>query len=170
MSPSLRRGRTPAPAVPVALGEKVLAATTATDGVVLAGTRDAFYVVAAGETRRVPWEQVEAADWDRDTDTFRLSEVGSWGEQRPVHVATLQEPGRLLELVRERVTASVVLQRHVAVTGRRGLRVIARRAPAGTGTIQWVYEYDEGIDPEDPAVRAVARSALETMRRDVGLP
>ncbi len=165
-----RFGRTTPPRVDTPRGERVLASATASDGTVLAGTRDAFYVVRDGETRRVAWEQVEAAGWDRDTDTFRLSEVGTWGEQRPVHTATLDEPGRLLELVHERVTASVVLQRHVAVTGRRGLRVIARRAPAGTGTIQWVYEYDEGIDPEDPAVRAVARSALETMRRDVGLP
>jgi len=163
-------GRTSPPAVEVAAGERVLAATTASDGTVLAGTRDAFYVVAAGETRRVPWEQVEAADWDRDTDTFRLSEVGTWGAPRPVHTATLEEPGRLLELVRERVTASVVLQRHVTVGGRRGLRVIARRAPAGSGRIQWVYEYDEGVDPDAPAVREAARSALEAMQRDVGLP
>ena len=66
-------GRTSPPTVEVAAGERVLAATTASDGTVLAGTRDAFYVVATGETRRVPWEQVEAADWDRDTDSFRLS-------------------------------------------------------------------------------------------------
>jgi hypothetical protein len=163
-------GRTPTPEVAVGPGEKVLAAATGDDGTVLAGTRDAFYVVAGGETRRVPWEQVEAADWDRDTDTFRLSEVGSWGDQRPVHTARLTEPGRLLELVRERVTASVVLQRHVTVGGRRGLRVIARRAPSGAGGVQWVYEYDEGVDPDDPAVRAAAREALELARRDVGLP
>lgn len=172
MSPLSRKGwgRTPAPSVPVGPGEKVLASATAADGTVLAGTRDAFYVVAGGETRRVPWEQVEAADWDRDTDTFRLSEVGSWGDQRPVHAATLSEPGRLLELVRERVTASVVLQRHVPVGGRRGLRVIARRAPSGAGGVQWVYEYDEGVDPDDPGVREAARTALELARRDVGLP
>jgi hypothetical protein len=165
------RRRSPVPQIDVARGEKVLAVTTATDGTVLAGTRDAFYVAAAGEeTRRVPWEQVEAADWDRDTDTFRLSEVGSWGEQRPVHTAVLADPGRLLELVRERVTASVVLQRHVMVSARRGLRVIARRAPSGAGAVQWVYEYDEGVDPDDPAVRALAREALEAMRQEVGLP
>jgi hypothetical protein len=148
----------------------VLASATTAEGTVLAGTRDAFYVVADGATRRVPWEQVEAAGWDRDTETFRLSEVGSWGEQRPVHTATLDEPGRLLELVHERVTASVVLQRHVALGGRRGLRVIARRAPSGSGGVHWVYEYDEGVDPDDPAVRAAASEALELMRRDVGLP
>ncbi len=165
-----RWGRTTSPAVAVARGEKVLASATATDGTVVAGTRDAFYIVADGETHRVPWEQVEAADWDRDTDTFRLSEVGSWGEQRPVHTATLAEPGRLLELVRERVTASVVMQRHVALTGRRGLRVIARRAPSGAGGVQWVYEYDEGVDPDDETVRAAAREALALARHDVGLP
>ena len=165
-----RWGRTPTPSVAVGPGEKVLASATATDGTVLAGTRDAFYVATGGEARRVPWEQVEAADWDRDTDTFRLSEVGSWGDQRPVHTATLAEPGRLLELVRERVTASVVLQRHVSLGGRRGLRVIARRAPSGAGGVQWVYEYDEGVDPDDPGVRAAARAALEVARRDVGLP
>ena len=162
--------RTSAPSVSVAPGERVLASAAADDGTVLAGTRDAFYVARGEETRRVPWEQVEAADWDRDTDTFRLSEVGTWGEQRPVHTATLADPGRLLELVRERVTASVVLQRHVTVSGRRGLRVIARRAPSGSGGVEWVYEYDEGVDPDDPAVRDVARATLEAMRREVGLP
>jgi len=156
--------------VSVPRGEKVLAAATAAEGTVLAGTRDAFYVVADGDTRRVPWEHVEAAHWDRDTDVFTLSEVGAWGEQRPVHTVTLEEPGRLLELVRERVTASVLLQRHVSVDGRRGLRVIARRAPSGAGGVQWVYEYDEGLDPDDPAVRAVARETLATMQRDVGMP
>jgi hypothetical protein len=170
MVPVSWRRRSLVPSVAVPRGEKVLAMTTATDGAVLAGTRDAFYVVRDGGTRRVPWEQVEAANWDRDTDTFRLSEVGSWGEQRPVHTATLTDPGRLLELVRERVTASVVLQRHVTLGRRRGLRVIARRAPSGAGAVQWVYEYDEGVDPDDPAVRSAAREALEVMQRDVGLP
>ncbi|GAB3030109.1 hypothetical protein GCM10011376_39690 [Nocardioides flavus (ex Wang et al. 2016)] len=168
MSPLWRR--TPTPAVDVGAGERVLASATATDGTVLAGTRDAFYLVRDGETRRVPWEQVEAAGWDRDTDSFRLSEVGTWGEQRPVHIVTLAEPGRLLELVHERVTASIVLQRHVEVGRRRGLRVIARRAPAGAGSVHWVYEYDEGVDPADPAVRSAAREALDLARRDVGMP
>jgi hypothetical protein len=166
----VRFGRTSVPQVSVAAGERVLASATAADGTVMAGTRDAFYVVADGETRRVPWEQVEAADWDRDTETFRLSEVGTWGEERAIHSVKLAEPGRLLELVRERVTASVILQRHVVLPGRRGLRVIARRAPGGNQPVEWVYEYDEGVDPTDPTVAAAAREALELARRDVGMP
>ena len=77
---------------------------------------------------RIPWEQVEAADWDLDSATLRISEVGTWGEPRPAYSFVLTEPGRLLQLVRERVTATVVLQRHVPIRGSRGVRVIARRA------------------------------------------
>jgi hypothetical protein len=159
------RRREPAP-LTVAPGESVLAWTRSTDGRVVAGTRDAVYV----DGERIPWEQVEAADWDRDTDVFRISEVGTWGEPRAQHALTLAEPGRLLELVRERVTASVVLQRHVPVTGRHGLRVIARRAPRGDQPITWAYEFDAGIDPDDPDVQAAAAAALRVAREDVGLP
>jgi hypothetical protein len=144
----------------------VLAWTESTSGEVLAGTRDALYV---GD-RRIPWEQVEAADWDRDTSTFRVSEVGSWGETRVEHDLVIDEPRKLLELVRERVTASVVLQRHVPLDGRRGLRVIARRAPRGDRPLAWFYEYDEGIDPDDPDVRRAATEALAAARDEVGLP
>ncbi|MBI2243001.1 MAG: hypothetical protein HYU55_03290, partial [Nocardioides sp.] len=68
----------------------------------------------------------------------------------------------------ERVTASIVLQRHVPVDERRGLRVIARRAPSGNRPVQWVYEYDEGVDPDDPEVRRLAREALAAAQQDVG--
>ncbi|MGZ4465047.1 MAG: hypothetical protein ACXVW1_09035 [Nocardioides sp.] len=156
--------RRPRPPVEVAPGERVLAWAETATGEVVAGTRDALYVAGV----RVPWEQVEAADWDRDTSVLRVSEVGSWGAVRPEHALALDEPGLLLELVRERVTASVVLQRHVPLDGRRGLRVIARRAPRGDRPVRWVYEYDEGIDPDDPAVRRAAEEALAAARDEVG--
>jgi hypothetical protein len=152
------------PRVDVAPGERVLAWTEATTGEVLAGTREALYL---GGTR-LAWEDVEAADWDRDTEVFRVVEVGTWGEVRAEHRFAIGEPRRLLELVRERVTASIVLQRHVPVDGRRGLRVIARRAPRGDRPVQWVYEYDEGVDPADPEVRRLAGEALAAAQQEVG--
>jgi hypothetical protein len=158
------RGRERRPDLAVGRGERLLAWTTTDDGAVIGGTRDAFYAPT-----RVPWEQVEAADWDRETGTLRISEVGEWGAPRPEHVYAVAEPGRLLQLVRERVTASVVYQRHVPITGRRGLRVIARRPPARSTEISWVFEYDEGVDPEDPFVRLAASEALVAARNEVGL-
>jgi hypothetical protein len=132
------------------------------------GSRDALYLPG----RRLPWEQVEAADWDTELERLRVSEVGHFGEQRREHTLTIAENGagtdRLLQLVRERVTASVLLVRHVPVTGRKGVRVVGRRAPSGGSPVSWFYEYDAGIDPGDPVVRAAAESALDAARADVG--
>lgn len=162
------------PPIRVERGERLLAHAPSADGHV-GGTRDALYVVrrlgtalAVDETVRIPWEEVQAADWDKDASTLRVTEVGSWGEQRPEHQFTLDDPGLLLQLVRERITASIVLQRHVPVDGRRGMRVIARRAPRGDRPVQWIYEYDEGVDPADPDVRRAAEEALAAAQAEVG--
>ena len=53
------------------------------------------------------------------------------------------------------------------------MRVIARRAPQGDRPLQWVYEYDEGIDPEDPFVstqprRRSPRRATRSTRAERG--
>ncbi len=155
-------GRARAP-LAVATGERVLAWCATADGTVVGATREAIYTPG-----RIPWEQVEAADWDRDTSVLRVSEVGTWGVVRPEHLFTIDEPGRMLELIRERVTASVVLQRHVPLRGRRGVRVIGRRPPASSTDISWVYEYDEGIDPDEQFVRIAAAEALAAARIEVG--
>jgi hypothetical protein len=147
-------------------GEKVLAFLQAGDSWLL-GTRAAFVVVGTESVRRILWEQVEKAGWDRDESVLLVSEVGEWGRPRPEHRFTISEPGRLLELMRERVTASVVLQRRAVVSGRRGLNVIARRAPAG-GPLEWFVEYDAGVDPEDPVVRELAGKALDEARAELG--
>ncbi|MFA6299825.1 MAG: hypothetical protein WC642_11705 [Nocardioides sp.] len=152
------------PDLAVAAGERVLAWATDTVGDVVGGTRHALYL----RDHRIPWEQVEAADWDRDTSVLSIREVGTWGQVRPQHRVTLDQPGGLLELLRERVTASIVLQRHVAVRGRRGVRVVARRAPHSTGEIAWFLEYDQGVEPDDPAVRVAVDEALRAARGEVG--
>jgi hypothetical protein len=150
--------------VDVAAGEKVLAWAASESGPV-AGTRSALYLP---DGVRIPWEQVEAADWDLDSETLRVTEVGTWGEPRPAYSFVLTEPGRLLQLVRERVTATVVLQRHVPIRGSSGVRVIARRAAAGDRALTWLFEYDEGIDPTDPFVEHAAQEALAAAQGEIG--
>ncbi|CUR54278.1 conserved hypothetical protein [metagenome] len=146
-------------------GERPLASATTTAGVLVAGTREALVV---GEVR-IPWQDIESADWDQESSTLRVAEVGVWGEQRPIHELAFDEPGRLLELIRERITASIVLQRHIPVIGRRGLFVIGRRSPVGDATVRWIYEYQEGVDPDDPDVRRAAAAGLAAARDEVGL-
>ena len=63
----------------------------------------------------------------------------------------------------------MLLVRHVPITGRRGVRVVARRAPSGRSPVEWVHEYDDGIDPLDPFVQTAVATALDEARSDVGL-
>ncbi len=154
----------------LARGTKVLAGAGAEDGTWLLGTVAALVVVPpARPAETIPWERVENADWDRDDERLRVIEVGDFGEVRPVHVFALAEPGRLLALVRERVTASVVLQRRTVVSGRRGFSVVARRSPTGAGDIAWAYEFDPGVDPDDPDVRRLAEAGLRAAAEELGL-
>lgn len=170
MSPFTRAERAPDLIVDAAglrRGEKVLAFAQSGDRWLL-GTRRAVVVVEPG-TKPVSlgWETVQAADWDQETSTLTVSEVGRYGEPRASYVFALDNPALLLQLIRERVTASVVLQRGYLVDPKRGFKVIGRRSPAG-GPISWMFEYDAGIDPEDPEVAAAAADALERARADVG--
>ena len=148
------------------------------DGSWLVGTRTELAVLRPGEDRageagptevRIPWERVEGAHWDRELSRLRIDEIGEYGQPRPSHLFTMleQEPTLLLQLIRERVTASVVLQRGQLVAGKRGFKVIGRRSPMG-GPITWMHEYDDGVDPDDPEVATAAAALLEQARADVG--
>ena len=46
--------------------------------------------------------------------------------------------------------------------------MIARRAPGRHEELSWVYEFDEGIDPDDPEVRRIAAEALVAAREELG--
>ena len=116
---------------------------------------------------RSPWEEVEDAAWDQEARRLRVTGVGAYGEPRPSYAFEMEDPALLLQLVRERVTASIVLQRRVPVRGKLGLTVIGRRSPVG-GPVAWMHAYDPGLDPDDPEVVAVADLALAQAQAEVG--
>jgi hypothetical protein len=154
-------------AADLARGEKVLAHSQSGDHWLL-GTRLALVVVEGpSATVRLPWESVQAADWSQDASTLTVSEVGEFGRPRASYSYVLDDPALLLQLIRERVTASVVLQRGQLVSGKLGFKVIGRRSPEG-GPISWMYDFDPGVDPDDPEVAAAADEALRRAREDVG--
>lgn len=160
----MRRRPRPASLVP---GERLLAWAETTSGALVGGTRDALHLPDR-EPARLPWEEIATADWDADEREFHVIEVGTFGELQPEHRLALEDPDRLLALVRERVTASIVVQRHVPVRDRLGVRVIGRRAPGGQGATAWFVDYDDGLDPADPEVATLVDDALAAARGDVG--
>jgi hypothetical protein len=155
--------------VRAAVTGRVLAAAEAADGTWLAATRDALHFVGGDPEGAWPWEAVQRADWDQETSTLRVERVTDYGKPVERCSFVLSEPGSLLPLVRERVTASVVLERRVLVVGKRGLRVIGRRPPSGDGEVRWAFLFDAGVDPEDPVVRLAADQALQEAQESLGL-
>jgi len=147
-------------------GEKVLASAASVDDTWLLGTRVRLVIVGSSVTA-LPWERVEDAGWDQDERTLRITGVGEYGRPRPSYSFTMQDPALLLQLLRERVTASIVLQRRVPVRGQLGIVVIGRRSPVG-GPVTWMHAYDPGLDPDDPEVVAVADLALAQAQAEVG--
>lgn len=126
----------------------------------LVGTATALHLDAPEGRRRLGWEEIERAEWSHDSDTLAVVEVTGWGLPERRTEFALVDPGQLLELLRERVTKSVVLTVFAPVHGRRGINVVGRRSPTGTGEIQWSYVLAEGLDPDDPYVAEVAERTL----------
>jgi hypothetical protein len=109
-------------------------------------------VLVMGEkTVTIPWDEVISATWNDKSEALTVVEAGEFGQPQPVHYLRFaDDPRRLLEVVRERVTASVVLTRTGEFRGKRAFQVIARRPPTRNGKIIWRVNYEPGLDPHDP--------------------
>jgi hypothetical protein len=139
---------------------------------VLAWVDDGFgRAVVASETalhlQRTPpsysrfgWEQVERASYDSGTLTVVLvPEQGSAALRIPVG-----DERELPVVVRDRVTATVVVNRFVPLRGDAGVRIVGRRRE--DGQVQWRSELDPGL-ADDPGARQEAAHALEEVRAEV---
>lgn len=139
-------------------GERVLTFADADEGHVVA--TDLALHLPGGV--RVPYEEIDRASWDE----HGLLTVVTTKQRR--HHARVPEPRSVPEALRERVNATIVVSKHVDLPGRGGVRLVARRKPGGD-VLGWTFLYDEGLDPEDPGLRALAEQALEGVRRSMGV-
>ena len=155
-------------ALELAPGERVLASGRSVDDVWLIGTDRSLYI-GDDTIVEIPWERVERATWDRDDSALVVEEVADFGEPHPRHAVRLDDPRRLLQLIRERVTASILLTQNVPIEGSKGLQVVARRSPVRTGEVVFSFWLGEGLDPSADAVREARRRGLEQARIDLGL-
>lgn len=113
----------------------------------------------------IEWSQVETASWDADAELLVITQVPDARGHRARHRVSLETPMRLLDVVREQVTQSVIISRHIPVDGRRGVRVTGRRTPADE--IVWTAALDSGIDLRDPATKARVDAAVALVRNEV---
>lgn len=150
----------------LAKGDRILAYAPMNTGWLI-GTRHVLAIVAES-VELWPWEQLQGAQWDQETAILTVEAIGEFGQPRPRVEAKLDNPRRFLQLVRERITATVVIQRRFPIDGEQGFRVIARRSPA-TGEIEFMVEFDPGVNPEDERISALAQRGISLIQGELGL-
>lgn len=156
-----RASLTATPGAPV----RVLAWARGDDGYVVGSP--ALLSVGGGDPgpdwRHVRWHEIEHGGWNAESRSLSWTLYG--GRRGRVG---LREPGRLPELFRERVAASIVVQRFVPIRGERGVTVTARRDLGGSGEITWHSTLTRGVSWSAEGVAdEVARVSAE-LRSEYG--
>ncbi|TNC39572.1 hypothetical protein [Mumia zhuanghuii] len=149
-------------------GERVLAAQQDVSERWHVGTDAALHLAADADHVRVPWEQVESLSWDAEAATVTVQ----WGAGDAIRrdVVAFADSGRLVELARERVDASIIARADERVgDGRDTVTVVARRSPARRGPITYSYVLDQGLSSDDVQVQEAAARALASVQDDLGV-
>lgn len=147
---------------PLSDGERVLGWATTDDGATVVATSCGVWWPGDDGLRRLPWHEIQKATWSGDTLVLLLGEEVEPGVVRDGTrwSVRLAEPANVPEVVRARVTRSVVHSSHHPLPGGGGVRVVARRV-SGEDGLTWLVRFDTETDRADPAARAAAAAALE---------
>jgi hypothetical protein len=168
MSRLFRRRGTMPPELIAALqlgpGERVLAWSSLVGGGVAAATITGLRIFTPrGRLISRPWVGVDHAAWDQDSAMLVVWWVDS-RQTTPLEI--LDDVGRLPEVIRERVQASVVLTSSVVLPGGRMARVALRRDARGLLSAQSLLP--PGAKADDPQVAPVLKRAIDALWAEAG--
>ncbi len=160
---SWRRSLSERTAVPV----RILAWARGEDGFVV-GSPALLSVGGAGEGaaqewRHVGWHEIEHGGWNAESRSLSWTLYG--GRRGRVG---LTDQGRMPELFRERVAASIAVERFVPLRGERGVTVTARRELDGSGAVSWHSSLTRGLSWSTEGVAEEAARASADLQSEYG--
>ncbi len=135
-------------------------------GVVVA-LPDALAVRRSEGWRLVGWHEVESGGWSAPDELLTWTLVdGRRGQMR------LREPGRLPEVFRERVEATIVVRREVSDdgTGAEFTLSARRQLDDHTAPLQWRTTLARGTSWSQPGVREAVERAMTALRSEYDIP
>ena len=129
-----------------------------------------------GHPDRLAWHLIDKATWQNDILTIIPALDAGDGVlvEQPPRAVRLDRPRDIPQTVRVRVQKAIAFTRHHPLPGpegrgvRRGVRVVGRRVPGQDG-VTWQLVFDDGVDRNDPVVRATAAEFVEQARAELGL-
>jgi hypothetical protein len=157
--------------IPIGPGERVLTFDRGPAGSLVAATAAAVYIGGQGEPGRpwcrLGWEEVVRVGWDDRRCVLALIGGGPAGMRRKE--VALDRRSTLVELARERVSATLIASAAVRHRDRVCAVVMARRQP-GSSNVIWVTLLNQAGDAEAQAIRAKAAAAIADLRAQTGIP
>jgi hypothetical protein len=151
------------------LPARILAWARTSTGYCIASPTALSYGDEAGWTH-IGWHEIERGGWNAELRKLSWVLHAAAGKPSPRGSLELLEPGRLPELFRERISATIALERFVPLLGERGVTISARRDLGASGAVAWHSTLTRGLSWETDGVRAAVDQALEQLRTeyDVG--
>lgn len=114
--------------------------------------------------RQQAWHQIERGGWDVGRGRLTWKPYDAEAEH-----LELTEPGRVPEVFRERVAASIAMEKFVPLTGERGVVLTARRDLTGNSPPQWHATLTRGLRWDAPGVPEAVDTVLAEVRREYDL-
>jgi len=110
------------------------------------------------------WHEIEHGTWNSETAVLSWTRHG--GGRGAVQ---LTQPGRMPELFRERIAATIALERFVPLAGDRGVTITARRNLDDAGSICWHSTLTRGLTWQTEGVREAVDEAMARLRGEYDL-
>ena len=112
------------------------------------------------------WHEIERGRWNAELNKLSWVCYAAPGEAPTRGELELTEPGRLPELFRERISATIAVERFVPLAGERGVIIAARRDLGGSGAVVWHSTLTRGLSWQIDGVRAAVDQAMGELKSE----
>jgi hypothetical protein len=143
-----------------------------------ATTRSGFCIASAatlsygreGAWEHIGWHEIERGGWNAELHKLTWVLYAAPGEAPTRGSLELADLGRLPELFRERISATIAVERFVPLAGERGVIIAARRDLGAGSAVTWHGTLTRGLSWQTDGVPAAVDQAMEQVRAeyDVG--
>ena len=119
--------------------------------------------------KHIGWHEIERGGWNAELRRLNWVLYAAPGVAPVRGSLELTEPGRMPELFRERVLATIAVEKFVPLSGERGVTVTARRDLGQRGTVSWHGTLTRGLSWQTQGVPAAVDQAMEQVRAEYDL-
>jgi hypothetical protein len=130
-------------------------------------------ILSYGDERsweHIGWHEIERGGWKAELQRLTWVRYADPGRTPARGSLELTAPGRLPALFRERISATIAVQRFIPLDGDRGVIIAARRDLGAGGAVAWRGTLTPGLSWQTTGVQAAVDQAMEQVKAeyDVG--